>query len=122
MATHVFSWCFRRMLQVFQLFQMYVASVSSRCCQSRSWFCTCCSGTHLQQPPTATVGPACMHVGVVGCYGAGVGHGEGVGHGATRAPHEADPVGAGIRTLAPPGRPGARCSDDALPYNVQILP
>jgi hypothetical protein len=35
-ATRVFSWCFRRMLPVFQLFQTYVASVSSRCCKSRS--------------------------------------------------------------------------------------
>jgi hypothetical protein len=36
MATRVFSWCFRRMLPVFQLFRTYVASVSSRCCKSRS--------------------------------------------------------------------------------------
>ena len=35
MATHVFSLCFRCMLQVFQLFQTYVASVSPRCCKSR---------------------------------------------------------------------------------------
>ena len=34
-ATHVFSWCFRRILQVFQLFRTYVASISSRCCKSR---------------------------------------------------------------------------------------
>jgi hypothetical protein len=27
MATHMFSWCFRRMLQVFQLFRTYVASI-----------------------------------------------------------------------------------------------
>jgi hypothetical protein len=42
MATHVFSsfflFCkyFRRMLQVFHLFRMYVASVSSECYKSRS--------------------------------------------------------------------------------------
>jgi hypothetical protein len=35
MATHVFSWCFRCMLQVFELFRTYIASVSSRCCKSR---------------------------------------------------------------------------------------
>jgi hypothetical protein len=35
MATHVFSWCFRRMLQVFQLFRTYVASISSKCCKTR---------------------------------------------------------------------------------------
>jgi hypothetical protein len=35
MATHVFSSCFRRMMQVFQLFQTYVANVSFRCCKSR---------------------------------------------------------------------------------------
>jgi hypothetical protein len=32
----VFCKCFRRMLQVFHLFQTYVASVSSGCCKSRS--------------------------------------------------------------------------------------
>jgi hypothetical protein len=30
---NVFSWCSRHMLQVFQLFWMYVASVSSRYCK-----------------------------------------------------------------------------------------
>ena len=30
-ATHVFSWCFRRILKVFQLFRTYVVSISSRC-------------------------------------------------------------------------------------------
>jgi hypothetical protein len=45
----VFYKCFRRMLQVFQLFWMNVASVSSRCCRSRSGIAhvaigpTCCS-------------------------------------------------------------------------------
>ena len=34
-AIHVFSWCFRRILQVFQLFWTYVASISSRCCKNR---------------------------------------------------------------------------------------
>ena len=32
----VFCKCFRRMLQVFHLFLMYVASVSSGCCKNRS--------------------------------------------------------------------------------------
>jgi hypothetical protein len=32
----VFCKCFRRLLPVFQLFRMYVASVSSGCCKSRS--------------------------------------------------------------------------------------
>ena len=32
----VFYKCFRRMLQVFQLFRTYVANVFSRCCKSRS--------------------------------------------------------------------------------------
>jgi hypothetical protein len=36
MATPVFPSCFRRMLQVFQLFWTYVANVSSRCFKSRS--------------------------------------------------------------------------------------
>jgi hypothetical protein len=41
MATHMFSnffWCFAsgRMLQVFHLFRIYVASVLSGCCKSRS--------------------------------------------------------------------------------------
>jgi hypothetical protein len=31
----VFCKCFRRMLQVFQLFGMYIAIVSSRCCKNR---------------------------------------------------------------------------------------
>ena len=35
MATHVFSWSFRRMLQVFQLFWTYVANVFSGYCKSR---------------------------------------------------------------------------------------
>ena len=33
---YVFCKCFRRMLQVFQLFWTYVASVLSECCKSRS--------------------------------------------------------------------------------------
>jgi hypothetical protein len=36
MTTHMFFWCFRRMLQVFQLFRTYGASISSRCYKSRS--------------------------------------------------------------------------------------
>jgi hypothetical protein len=36
MATHVFSSCFRRMLQVFQLFQTYITHVSFRYRKSRS--------------------------------------------------------------------------------------
>jgi hypothetical protein len=36
MAIHV---CFKCMFQMFHLFQMYVASVSSRCCKSRSGCC-----------------------------------------------------------------------------------
>jgi hypothetical protein len=53
MATHVvfkfflaFRKCFRRMLQVFQLFWMYVANVFSICCKSILCY-TCCNGTHL---------------------------------------------------------------------------
>jgi hypothetical protein len=34
--------CFRRMLQVFQLFLTYVACVLSRCYKSRSGCYTCC--------------------------------------------------------------------------------
>ena len=45
----VFYKCFRRMLQVFQLFWMYVANVFSRCCKSKYGCCTCCSGSHLLQ-------------------------------------------------------------------------
>jgi hypothetical protein len=48
--------CFERMLQVFL----------SRCCKSTSWYCTCCSGTHLQQPPTTAARSACIHMGVEG--------------------------------------------------------
>jgi hypothetical protein len=33
---HMFSWYFRHMLQVFQLFWMCIGSVLSRCCKSRS--------------------------------------------------------------------------------------
>jgi hypothetical protein len=33
MATKVFSWCFRCMLEVFRLFRICVTSVSSRCCK-----------------------------------------------------------------------------------------
>jgi hypothetical protein len=35
MATHVFSSCFKHMLQVFQLFRTYVTNVFFRCCKSR---------------------------------------------------------------------------------------
>jgi hypothetical protein len=31
----VFCKCFRRMLQIFELFRTYAASVSSRCCKSK---------------------------------------------------------------------------------------
>jgi hypothetical protein len=33
MAKNMFSWCFRRMLEMFQLFRMCVTNVSSRCCK-----------------------------------------------------------------------------------------
>jgi hypothetical protein len=45
----VYCKCFRRMLQVFQLFQTYVANVFSRCCKSKYGCCTYCSGSHLLQ-------------------------------------------------------------------------
>jgi len=42
---------FQRMLQVFQLFRMYVASVSFRCCKNRS------DVAHVKwDPPTAAAG------------------------------------------------------------------
>jgi hypothetical protein len=34
--------CFKCMFQVFHMFQTHVASVSSRCCKSRSRCCICC--------------------------------------------------------------------------------
>jgi hypothetical protein len=38
MVIHV---CFKRMFQMFHLFQMYVTSVSSRCCKNISGCCIC---------------------------------------------------------------------------------
>jgi hypothetical protein len=66
MATHVFLSCFRHMLQVSQLFWVYVANVSSICCKSRS-------GVHmLQWTPSTTATccsfKACLHAR--GCEGA----------------------------------------------------
>jgi hypothetical protein len=34
-ATHIFFWCFRRMLQVFQLFSNYISRISSKYCKNR---------------------------------------------------------------------------------------
>ena len=57
----VFCKCFIRMLQVFQLFRTYVASVSSRYCKSRS------DVAHVEwDPPTAAAGaPPSGHPRVV---------------------------------------------------------
>jgi hypothetical protein len=38
------SACCKPLFQVFQMFQRCVASVSHRCCKSRSGCCTCCNG------------------------------------------------------------------------------
>jgi hypothetical protein len=46
-ATHMFPSCFRRMLQVFQLFRTYVANVSSRCCKSRFGITHVAVGNHV---------------------------------------------------------------------------
>jgi hypothetical protein len=40
-ASHVYC---KYMFEMFHLFQTYVASVSSRCCKSRSRCCICCNG------------------------------------------------------------------------------
>jgi hypothetical protein len=42
------SACCKRMFQVFQMFQRYVASISYGCCKSRSRCCICFNGcTHM---------------------------------------------------------------------------
>jgi len=57
--TRIF-WCFRRMLQVFQLFSDVCCKCLSRCCKSRSGV------AHIAVGPTTTAGPACMCMGVEG--------------------------------------------------------
>jgi hypothetical protein len=98
--THVFSWYFRRMLQVFQLFQMYVASVSSKCCKSRS------NVAHVVVGP-AVARPTYMCVGVEGVRAVGMRNARRRGNGAARAPREqhayagarAGAAGTGVRIL-----------------------
>ena len=69
-ATHVFLsffWC----LQVIQLFRMYVANISSRCCKSRSGVAHVAMGPTsrsrllqlLRRRRAGADGPSCMHVG-----------------------------------------------------------
>jgi hypothetical protein len=58
-----FFWCFRRILQVFQFFQKYAASVLSRVAKV-DLSVAHVAETHLQQPPDVAAGPACMRVGV----------------------------------------------------------
>jgi hypothetical protein len=118
MATHVFLQCFIRMLQVFQLFWTYVASVSSIYCKSRSGV------THVVVRPiyhsrilqllglpacvwvwrgaSGKRGKRCMHRSRRGPLWARVGMGNGAPerHG---APHE---VGATACLCAAAGRRG----------------
>jgi hypothetical protein len=51
------------LLQVFQLFRMNVANVSSGYFKSRSGCCTCCNVTHLPQLPVPAACASCMRVG-----------------------------------------------------------
>jgi hypothetical protein len=109
MATNVFFWCFKRMLQVFQLFRTYVASVSFRCCKSKSWCCTCCSGTHLRRPPVALLGSsACVWVWrgrLVRARGTKRGPATMRAWDTERCRHPCE-AGADIQTLAPSRRSG----------------
>jgi hypothetical protein len=75
--------CFPNVLDVcckcFNYFWTYVINISSRCCKNRSWCCTCCSGTHLQQPP-ATDAAREGHHGVGMGHESCEGHSAGTGH------------------------------------------
>jgi hypothetical protein len=90
MATHVFSLCFGRMLQVFQLFRTYVANVSSRRCKSKFGVAHIAVRPICSNRPTAAAEPAYMCVGFEGARLAGVGNSVGASrqsgtrHGATR--------------------------------------
>jgi hypothetical protein len=50
------------MLQMFQLFHMYVANVLSKCFKNISGFCTCCNVTTLPQLLVAAALASCMLV------------------------------------------------------------
>jgi hypothetical protein len=70
--THLFKcfkclcMCFKRMLQVFQLFQKYIVIILSKYFKSRSGCYTCCNVPQLPKPPAVVARASCMRMGSKG--------------------------------------------------------
>ena len=91
MATHMFPSCFIRILQVFQLFRVYVVNVSCRCCKNISGVAhvavdPICNSRHLLGVEGARAVVVGNRAGADRDEVAHVGHGVGMGHGAAWAP------------------------------------